>query len=140
MGGGLPGPDLPPVKRGPKVASLIAEGVTLDGGLVGDGELHLDGTIRGDLKVERLTIGESGLVEGSVTAESIECRGRVAGAIIAKQVKLHSSAHVDGDVTHEELSIEAGAYFQGRSLKFARNVTHDAPVKAIAPPPEPVKA
>src|SRR6201999_969398 len=116
---------------GPKVASLIAEGLTLEGGLIGDGELHLDGTIRGDLKVERLTIGETGMVEGSVTAEAIECRGRVTGAITAKQVHLHRTAHVDGDVTHEELAIEAGAYFQGRSMKYARKVTHDAPVKAI---------
>jgi cytoskeletal protein CcmA (bactofilin family) len=136
---GFAGADMPPVKRGPKVASLVAEGVTLEGGLTGDGELHLDGTIRGDIKVERLMIGETGLVEGSVTADAIECRGRVTGTITAKQVKLHASAHVDGDVTHEELAIEAGAYFQGRSMKFSRTVTHDAPVKAIAPP-EPIKA
>ena len=46
-----------------------------------------------------------------------------AGALdvlTAKQVRLYGTAYVDGDVTHEQLAIESGAFFQGRSLKFQR--------------------
>jgi cytoskeletal protein CcmA (bactofilin family) len=32
-------------------------------------------------------------------------------------VKLLSSAYVEGDITHEQLSIDVGAYFQGRCLQ-----------------------
>jgi cytoskeletal protein CcmA (bactofilin family) len=34
-----------------------------------------------------------------------------------KQVKLMSTAYVDGDISHEQLSIDVGAYFQGRCLQ-----------------------
>lgn len=107
-------------RRGPKVASLIADDITIEGDLRGDGELQVDGVIRGDVSIARLSIGESGQVEGSVHAESVEVRGRVVGAVTAKQVRLYATAHIDGDITHEQLTMEAGAFFQGRSLKFQR--------------------
>jgi cytoskeletal protein CcmA (bactofilin family) len=103
-----------------KVASLIAEDITLEGNLRGDGELHVDGLIRGDVVVARLSIGDGGCIEGAIHAEVVEARGRVVGSITAKQVRLFASCYVDGDITHEQLTMEAGAFFQGRSLKFQR--------------------
>jgi cytoskeletal protein CcmA (bactofilin family) len=108
------------VRRSPKVASLIADDITIEGNLRGDGELQVDGVIQGDVAVARLTIGEGGKIDGSVQADSAEVRGRVVGSITAKQVRLYASAHVDGDITHEQLTMEAGAFFQGRSLRFQR--------------------
>ena len=116
----------------PKAASLIGQDLVIEGSVSGEGELHLDGVVRGDLRVERLTLGETGHVEGSIQAESVDIRGRVIGSITAKQVRLHGAAHVDGDITHEQLSVETGAFFQGRSLKFQR----PAPVALAAPEPE----
>src|SRR6185436_1292501 len=101
--------------RGPTAASLVGEGVHVKGDVVTDGDLHLDGAIEGDVKVGRLTVGETGSVTGTVQADSIEVHGRVAGTISARRVKLWSSAKVDGDITHGELAIEAGAHFVGRS-------------------------
>jgi len=100
-------------------ASLVAEDVRLRGDISTDGDLHLDGAVEGDLKVGRLTIGETGSVSGSVQADSVEIRGRVAGTISARQVRLCATARVDGDISHAELAIEAGAHFEGRSLVFA---------------------
>jgi cytoskeletal protein CcmA (bactofilin family) len=99
---------------------MIAEDVTIEGNVTGDGELHVDGVIRGDVRVARISIGETGLVEGAIQADLLEARGRVIGSVSAKQVRLFATAHVDGDITHEQLMMEAGAYFQGRSLKFQR--------------------
>lgn len=106
--------------RKPKIASVIADDITFEGALSGDGELHIDGVVRGDVRVGRLTLGETGCIDGSVYAEVVEARGRIVGAVTAKQVRLYATAYVDGDVTHEQLSIETGAFFQGRSLKFQR--------------------
>src|SRR5476651_2671696 len=80
--------------------SLIAENVSLQGDLTSDGDVQLDGAVRGDMKVAHLSIGETGQVEGVITADSVEVRGRVAGAISARTVKLYSTARVDGDITH----------------------------------------
>jgi cytoskeletal protein CcmA (bactofilin family) len=117
--------------RKARVASLISADITVEGSINGDGELQIDGVVRGDIRVEKLTIGDTGHVEGSVTAEAIEVRGRVIGALTSKQVRLYGTAYVDGDITHEQLSMEAGAFFQGRSLKFQR-----AAAPSTSPTPE----
>lgn len=109
----------PQSRAKPAVASLIAEGVTLRGDLVTEGDLHLDGGVEGDVSVGRLTLGESGWIQGVVTAEAVEIRGRVTGTISARQVRLCATAHVDGDIRHSELAVDAGAHFEGRSLVFA---------------------
>lgn len=108
--------------RKPLPASLFGENVAMKGDLTSDGEVQLDGAILGDVKVGHLAIGETGQVEGVIEADSVEVRGRVAGAIIARTVKLYATARVDGDITHEQISIEAGAHFAGRSLKRASAV------------------
>jgi cytoskeletal protein CcmA (bactofilin family) len=110
----------PARKSSHKVASLIADDISIAGDLRGEGELQVDGMIRGDVTVTRLAVGESGQIEGSVTADVADIRGRVVGSITAKQVRLFASAHVDGDITHEQLTMEAGAFFEGRSLRFQR--------------------
>jgi cytoskeletal protein CcmA (bactofilin family) len=121
-----------PSERKAVAASLISQDFTLEGGVAGEGELHVDGVIRGDVRIGRLTLGDTGRIEGSIEAEIVDIRGRVVGAITASQVRLYSSAHVDGDITHEQLSVETGAFFQGRSLKFQR----PTPVALAAPKPE----
>lgn len=103
-----------------RAASLLSEDLTVEGNVVCDGEVQIDGVVRGDVRVCRLTIGETGHVEGQVFSEAVEVRGRVIGSISAKQVRLYGTAYVDGDITHEQLAIECGAFFQGRSLKFQR--------------------
>lgn len=121
-------PEAQPVRK-PIAASLIAENVTVNGDLASDGDVQLDGMVRGDLRVGRLTIGESGQVEGAIEAEAVDIRGRVTGSITAQQVRLHASAQVIGDVTHTQLAVDAGARFEGRSLRF------EAPAAVAEPVP-----
>jgi cytoskeletal protein CcmA (bactofilin family) len=104
----------------PRPASILAQNLVIEGSVQSDSEVQIDGLVRGDVRVERLTIGETGRIEGQVAAETAEVRGRVAGAITAKQVRLHSTANVEGDITAEQLSIEPGASFEGRSIKLQR--------------------
>ena len=109
-------------------ASLIAEGTTVDGAVSGDCQLQVDGVVHGDITVTNLTVGEVGKIEGASKAESMEVRGRVLGSIDAKQVKLLAGCVVEGDISHEQLIIEPGAIFEGRSLR------HQRPVAALGPP------
>ncbi|MGQ3018120.1 bactofilin family protein [Phenylobacterium sp.] len=125
----------PTARKAPTVASLIAENLTVEGGISGEGELHIDGIVRGDVRIGKLTIGDTGHVEGSIFAEAVEARGRVIGAITAKQVRLYGTCYIDGDITHEQLAMETGAFFQGRSLKFQR-----PPTPAAEPAAKPVQA
>ena len=104
----------------PRPASMIAQGVAIKGDVTGDGELHLDCVLQGDIRVGKLVLGPNARVEGALFAQVVEVHGRVTGAISAKQVRLYGTAVVEGDITHEQLAMETGAEFQGRSLKFQR--------------------
>jgi cytoskeletal protein CcmA (bactofilin family) len=104
--------------RKPLAASFVAGNVRLVGELVSDGEVQLDGALHGEARVDRLTLGETGSVEGSITGDSVEIRGRVRGQINARSVRLLSTADVEGDITHGEIVVEAGARFVGRSLRL----------------------
>ncbi|OXE36808.1 MAG: cell shape determination protein CcmA [Phenylobacterium zucineum] len=118
-------------KSKPRVASLLSENLTIEGNLLSDGEIQIDGVVRGDIRVGKLTLGETGHIEGQIFAESVEIRGRMIGSITAKQVKLLGTAHVEGDITHEQLAMETGAFFQGRSLKFQRPPAVPTPSNAM---------
>lgn len=103
--------------------SLIGAELTIEGGVSGPGDLHLDGRIIGDVKVSRLTVGESGSVQGSIDADTVDIRGRLTGSIRAKVVRLAASAHVEADVTHEQMSVDLGAHFQGRLMQTGAAAT-----------------
>ena len=122
----------PAARNRARPASLLAQNLVIEGSIQSDSEVQIDGLVRGDVRVERLTIGETGRIEGQVAAETAEVRGRVVGAIIAKQVRLFSSASVEGDITAEQLAIEPGASFEGRSIKLQRPKAAAAPTQAPA--------
>lgn len=121
-----------PAARPQKGASLIAADMSLEGNISGGGEIHIDGNVKGDVRVEHVTVGDGGQVDGGIYAEAVEVRGKVVGSITAKQVRLYGACHVDGDITHEQLAMETGAFFQGRSLRLQRPATTVAP--KIEPP------
>jgi cytoskeletal protein CcmA (bactofilin family) len=54
---------------------------------------------------------------GSVIAEDVVVRGRVEGSIRGLRVTLQAQSHVDGDIYHQSLAIEQGAYFEGKSRR-----------------------
>lgn len=108
-------------------ASVLARDLVFEGNISGEGELTIDGQVKGDVRVNRLIVGDTGSVEGTVQADNVDVKGRVVGAVNGKNVKLLSTAYVDGDINHEQLAIEVGAYFQGRCLQ-------NRPGQAAAPP------
>ena len=112
-------------RRPAQVASLITDAITIEGNLSGDGELQVDCVIRGDVSVSRLSVGETGRIEGAVTAETVDIRGTVAGSITARQIRLHATARVEGDVTHDQLTMDPGARFAGRSLRLTQDPPPD---------------
>lgn len=112
-----PAPAPVPAPTPARGASVLARDLVFEGNISGDGELTIDGQVKGDIRVARLVVGDTGAVEGSVQAEHVDVKGRVVGAVHGKNVKLMSTAYVDGDINHEQLAIEVGAYFQGRCLQ-----------------------
>lgn len=117
--------------------STLSAGVRYEGNISGGGDVQIDGALKGDVHLARVLIGESGSVNGAITADMIEVRGKVNGSITAKSVRLLATARVEGDITQEQLAIEPGAWFQGRSIQAKRELpTAAALAEAEAAKPE----
>jgi cytoskeletal protein CcmA (bactofilin family) len=67
-----------------------------------------------------LTVGENGKIDGSTVAETVRIFGTVNGRVQAKTVHLDKNAKVTADITHETLTIEPGAYFEGKVQTLER--------------------
>jgi len=93
--------------------SIISRGLTITGDLVSDGEIQVDGCVQGDIQCASLIIGLSGEVMGEVRAASLRLHGQLTGQVNAESVFLASTARMIGDVYHQSLAIEPGAFLQG---------------------------
>src|SRR5262245_3836077 len=99
------------------IPSIIGEGLTITGNVASKGEIQVDGEIQGDSHCGSLLLGETAQVVGGVIAEDIVVRGRVVGSIRGVRVTLQAQSHIEGDIIHQSLAIEQGAYFEGKSRR-----------------------
>lgn len=97
--------------------SIIGNDLTIVGQglrIVTRGTLQVEGKIEGDVIGNEVIIGEKGQVTGVVSGQTVVVHGTVAGTVRGMHVSLKSGARVDGDVLHNQLSVEQGAHLDGR--------------------------
>lgn len=97
--------------------SVIGPDLTIAGNLVSKGEVQVDGVVQGDIFGSHVIIGEKASIAGGIVAEEIVIRGHVNGTVRGRRVMLQSTSHVEGDVFHQSLAIEQGAFFEGKSRR-----------------------
>lgn len=96
--------------------TIIEEGLKITGSVTAEGLVEINGCIEGDVHCGSLIISTEAAISGGVEADKVLVDGRVEGSIRGSEVVLKSHAHVVGDIHHQLLSIEPGAYFEGRSV------------------------
>lgn len=99
--------------------SVIGSDVTIRGDISASADLHIDGTVEGDIKCASLVQGETSHLTGGIEAETARLAGQVTGSIKARELVILKSARIDGDVAYDALTIEQGAQVEGR---FAHSV------------------
>lgn len=111
--------------------SVVGTDVKIRGDVEATADLHVDGSINGDIVCASLVQGEASLIEGSIRAETARLSGTVKGTITAQELIILKSARVEGDVHYKALTIEHGATVDGR---FAPDAGKQAAKPALAPP------
>ncbi len=98
----------------PKAApSILSSDLNVQGNLLTDGDIQIEGNIEGDIRANLLTVGESAVVRGEVIADDVVINGRIIGRVRGLKVRLTSTARVEGDIIHKTIAIESGAHFEG---------------------------
>ena len=111
--------------------SVIGADVVIRGDVSASADLHVDGTIEGDIKCASLVQGESSSISGAVIAESARLSGKVNGSITARELVILKSAQIEGDVHYDALTIEQGAQVDGRFAPNARPAVKAVPSASV---------
>ncbi len=114
----------PVVKSSPP--SLISADLKIVGDLSSNGEIHIDGTVDGDIRTKSLLVGETAHIKGEINAEEVHVHGSINGQIKSRSVNLAKTAHMVGDILHEDLAIETGAFLEGHCKRMV-----EAPKEAV---------
>ena len=100
---------------------VIAKDLKIVGSVTAEGLVWVYGQIDGELHCSSLVIDKDAHISGTVTAECIVVDGKVEGPIQGGKVILKSRAQVVGDIHHQSLAIESGAFLDGRSVQIRAN-------------------
>jgi cytoskeletal protein CcmA (bactofilin family) len=97
--------------------SIIGPDLSIVGNLEGTGEVQVHGDVQGDIQAGRIVVGQQARIAGALIADEIVIGGSVQGSIRGNSVTFQSASYVEGDVFHRKLSIEQGAFFEGKSRR-----------------------
>jgi cytoskeletal protein CcmA (bactofilin family) len=102
---------------GPSNSSVIGADLVIHGSLTSKGEVQIEGEVQGDIHATHVVLGERARVTGGIIAEECVIRGHLLGTIRSRRVILQGTSHVEGDVYHQTMAIEQGAFFEGKSRR-----------------------
>lgn len=95
--------------------SQISAGTSITGDIDCGGDLRIDGTINGTLRVKgKIVIGSAGKVEGELVCRNSDISGHMKGKVrVQEQLSLKATSVFEGDIVTKRLSIEPGSQFTG---------------------------
>ena len=95
-------------------------------------EIQVDGKVNGDVKCKALIIGTKGLVSGQVLAKTVRIHGAMKGIVKANSVFLAATARMTGDIEHDSLAIEPGAFVDGHCKRIIKteDITQSSKTKS----------
>jgi cytoskeletal protein CcmA (bactofilin family) len=97
-------------------ASMIGAGTTLKGDITSNGDLRIDGTLKGNIiGSAKVIIGANGVVEGDIQGQQADIMGKVVGSIKVKDLlQLKNGSLVEGNISAGKLQVEPSATFNGQ--------------------------
>ena len=95
-------------------ASLIGEGLNIEGDLNCKGSIEIAGIMNGSISARTLKVLETGSIIGGIKAGKFEVFGFIEGEIYADNIVIGKTATIKGDVFFREtLKIDEGADVDG---------------------------
>ena len=101
-----------------RIETLVGIGSTINGDIVGNDSLLINGVVTGNVTTEStIRVGTTGVIKGNVKARSAIIGGVIEGNLDTKEnTTLGSQSRLLGDLRTSKLKIEEGATFEGRCV------------------------
>lgn len=108
------------------VVNVIANGTQLEGNVVTNGDIRVDGIVKGHIVSKaKVIVGREGRVEGNITCSNIEIEGHVNAESlnVSNLISLKATANLLGNIAAGKIAIEPGAEFSGNCKMRNNRVT-----------------
>jgi cytoskeletal protein CcmA (bactofilin family) len=123
---------------------VIGGGIEVTGNIEASVDLHLEGTVNGDVRCATLILGEGSVIRGSVHADRVRAAGWIEGSLETKDLAVEATARLSGDITYARIRIANGAIVEGK-LVHRPSPEEDGESRGLrlveparpAPPPSP---
>src|SRR5205809_7994426 len=88
--------------------NVLNSDVEIKGNLKFTGELTFEGKLDGEITTDGvLNLGDSAVVNGNISAQSVVVRGKINGNIIAKEkIDIKAKTELFGDIRASRLAVE----------------------------------
>ena len=101
--------------EGSSSINIIGQGTEIKGDINISSDMRIDGRLIGNFfSNQKLVVGASGLIEGTINCKDCDIFGTVVGNLfISDLLALKSTADVRGDITTNKIIMEEDAQFTG---------------------------
>ena len=89
--------------------SIIGTDVIFKGKITNSKTIEINGRVEADIKSEKITVGKSATLEGSIQSELVVISGNYQGKIKAESVWLTDSSVIAGEINYKSLQMDRGA-------------------------------
>jgi cytoskeletal protein CcmA (bactofilin family) len=97
------------------INSIVGKDLVIKGELHGEGTVRVDGRVEGDITLQKgLIVGDEAVVTGDVKTENLIVYGKLVGNIFCKSIQVKSSGNIKGDIHTEIILIETGGKYNGQ--------------------------
>lgn len=115
--------------------TVLGASTVLNGKFSSKGNVRLDGEFTGTLDITgNILVGETAKINADIDARNISIAGAVRGNVIGNKVQLLRTGRIWGDIKANALTIEEGAFIDGKITMQGK----DAPkaLETVAASPE----
>ncbi|MDA9655172.1 polymer-forming cytoskeletal protein [Pelagibacteraceae bacterium] len=100
-------------KNNNNTLTIIGEGIDFSGEVNTEGNIHVDGIMRGAIKAQEVVVGPKGEFDGEVTADVLIVNGNIKGKFNIKNLQVRKNGVLHGKIKYEIIIVESGGKILG---------------------------
>ena len=93
--------------------SIITQGIDFTGEVNTEGDIHLDGTMKGLIKANEVVIGPNGSFEGEIISNILIVSGNIKGKFNIKNLHIRKDGTLSGKAKYLLVTIDSGGKVLG---------------------------
>ena len=93
--------------------TIIGEGIDFSGEVNTEGNIHVEGIMKGTIKAQEVVVGPKGDFDGEITADILIVNGSIKGKFNIKNLQVRKNGILQGKMKYEVIIVEAGGKILG---------------------------